>query len=297
MSPNNNIPYNDLLEQTKQTDKQGASYRSVVIEPHRGWGSLELDEIWKYRSLLATLISRDIKSRYRKTALGPLWFLIGPLVNTVILSFIFGQMVQLDSSGLPYPIFLYVATLPWSFFSIVVTKSTGSLNEFMGWITKIYIPHLLAPAVSVASGLVDWSIQVIILVGLMMYYHVEITSRIITLPFFLLIALIMGLAVGLWSASLAVRFRDVGSVIGYGINALYYFTPVIYSSDTIPARWLWLYQANPMYWVIEGFRWALLGKGHAPEWMMLFSVGFFTILMITGLFCFKATSRNIVDVR
>jgi lipopolysaccharide transport system permease protein len=270
---------------------------AVVIQPLQGWGHLQLRELWEYRDLLWSLIVRDVKARYRKTAIGPLWFIIGPFVQMVIMSLVFGNLAKLDSEGIPYPIFLYTATLPWALFSSSLDRAKSSLQDFMAWISKIYIPHLLAPLVGVATGLVDWAISFVILIVLMLYYRVTPGIAILTVPLYALFTLVVALGLGLWAAPLAIRFRDVHRVVSYGITALYYFTPIIYSAKIIPARWLWLYQLNPMYWVVEGFRWALVGVGQAPQIYMLIPVTFFCLVLVSGAYVFERASRDIVDVQ
>jgi lipopolysaccharide transport system permease protein len=270
---------------------------SVVIQPLRGWGNLQLRELWIYRDLLWSLIVRDVKSRYRKTAIGPLWFIIGPFVQMVIMSVVFGNLAKLNSNGLPYPIFLYTASLPWALFAGSLDRAKGSLMDFMPWISKIYIPHLMAPLVGVATGLVDWAISFLILIVLMIYYRVTPGIAALTVPLYMVFTIVVALGLGLWAAPLSIRFRDVNRVVGYGMTALYYFTPIIYSASIIPARWQWLYRLNPMYWVVEGFRWALLGVGQGPQTDMLIPLIFFILLLVSGAYVFERTSRDIVDVQ
>jgi lipopolysaccharide transport system permease protein len=286
-----------VMVKLEQVHEPVSSADYILIESRQGWGNINLRELWAFRDLLWTLMVRDIKSRYRKTAIGPLWFIIGPFVQMVIMSVVFGGLAKLDSEGLPYPLFLYTATLPWALFSGSLDRAKGSLQDFMPYISKIYIPHLMAPLVSVATGLVDWVISFIILIGLMLYYHVYPTLAILTIPLYTLFILVAALGPGLWAAPLAIRYRDVHRLVSYGMTAFYYVTPIIYSSKIIPARLLWLYQLNPMYWVVEGFRWALVGGGHAPEPYMLIPVGVFILILVLGAFIYERASRNIVDVQ
>ena len=274
-----------------------AGRTSLIIKPRRGWGNLDLGELWPYRSLIWTLIARDVKARYRQTALGPLWFFISPFVNLVVMSMIFGGLAKMPSEGLPYPLFLFAATLPWTFFAMTTTSSSSSLTNFMSYMTKVYFPRLIAPIVSVVTGLADWAISLLLLIGLMIFYHVYPSLAILALPLYLLMALMVGLAVGLWSATLAVWFRDLSRVITYGLQLWYFCTPVLYSSSLVPARWEWLYQLNPMFWVVEGFRWSLLGKGRTPEPIMLIPLGFFFLLLVSGVYVFQRTTRSIVDIQ
>ena len=268
---------------------------TLVIQPTRGWSSLALHELWEYRELLWFLTWRNIKGRYRQMALGPLWIIISPLVEMVIFSLIFGTLAKLPSEGVPYPIFTYTALLPWGYFSGAAGASVGSLVSQMGVISKVYFPRLVVPISAVLSGLVDLAVSFLVLLGMMAYYGFAPSPAMLTLPLYVLLATAIALGVGLWSATLAVRYRDLRNAIGYGLRVWMYVTPVAYAASLIPERWQLLYQLNPMYWVIEGFRWALLGKGQAPQPLMLVPVGFVLLLLISGAFVFRRTERTIVD--
>lgn len=268
----------------------------TIIQPTRGWSSLALHELWQYRELLWILTWRDIKARYRQMALGPLWIILKPLVNMVIFSLIFGQLAKLPSDGLPYPIFTYTALLPWTYFSGATKASASSLLSYMHLISKVYFPRLVVPISAVLSGLVDLAISFLVLLGMMTYYGFAPSLALLLLPLYLLLAAVTALGVGLWSAALTVRFRDLSFVVGYGLSAWMYATPVAYSASLIPQRWRILYQLNPMYWVIEGFRRALLGTGQPPQLLMLVPVSFVLLLLLSGAFVFRRTERTIVDL-
>jgi lipopolysaccharide transport system permease protein len=268
----------------------------IFIEATRGWGSLRLRELWEYRELLWFMVVRDIKGSYRQMALGPLWILIQPLVSMVIFSLIFGALAKLPSDGVPYPIFTYSALLPWNYFAIAADSSVGSLVNRMMLISKVYFPRLLVPITAVLAGLVDLAISFLVLLGMMFYYGYPLTWKILTVPLFVLLAAISALGVGLWGASLSVRFRDFRTAINYGIRLWMYITPVAYAASLIPEQWQTIYQLNPLYWVIEGFRWALLGSGEGPQPLMLIPVGFVILMLVTGAFVFKRTERTIVDL-
>ena len=287
-----------IVRQELPTGEQrlGTGTSTLVIQPTRGWSSLALHELWEYRELLWFLTWRNIKGRYRQMALGPLWIIIKPLVNMVVFSVIFGTLAKLPSEGLPYPIFTYTALLPWTYFSGAAGDSVGSLVSQMGLISKVYFPRLVVPISAVLSGLVDLAISFVILLGMMAYYGFAPSLVMLTLPLYVLLATATALGVGLWSATLSVRFRDLQFAITYGLQIWMYATPVAYASSLIPQRWQLLYQLNPMYWVIEGFRWALLGKGQAPQPLMLVPVGFVLFLVISGAFVFRRTERTIVDL-
>jgi lipopolysaccharide transport system permease protein len=286
-----------LQQKTPTEPSRSASNVPILdIQPTRGWGSLALYELWQYRELVWFLTWRNIKGRYRQMALGPLWIIIQPLVNMIVFSVIFGTLAKLPSDGLPYPIFTYTALLPWGYFSNATKGSSGSLVSQMGVISKVYFPRLVVPISAVISGLVDLAISFVILLGMMAFYGFTPSWAILTLPFYILLATSMALGVGLWSATLAVRFRDLQFAITQGLRVWMYATPVAYTASLVPERWLWLYQLNPLYWVIEGFRWALLGAGQPPQLQMLAPIGFVILLLISGAFVFRRTERTIVDL-
>jgi lipopolysaccharide transport system permease protein len=271
-----------------------------VIQPTRGWSGVDLREVWQYRELLWLLIARDIKGRYRQMALGPLWIVIKPLVNMVVFSVILGRMAKLPSDGLPYPIFVFTAQLPWLFFTNATSASANSLVSRMHVISKVYFPRIVVPIAAVLSGLVDLLVCSVVLVALMIYYKAVPTVAMLTLPFYVLMAVATALGVGLWCATLAVRFRDLEFAITYGLQVLMFATPVVYAASVAEKHmshfWQVIYRLNPMYWVVEGFRWALLGKGQPPETMTFVSVGCVLLVLISGTFIFRRTERTIVDL-
>jgi lipopolysaccharide transport system permease protein len=269
----------------------------LIIKPSSGWGNLGFKEIWEYRDLAWTLIARDLKTRYRQQALGPLWLLISPFFGMVVSSFIFGTIAGLPSDGVPYPIFLYTGALTWGFFSTIYTGSLSSITGYVGWMSRIYFPRLLAPIIQVVIGLVDWFIQISILLLLMLYYQIPIKVTILLVPLFLVIALVAGASIGLWASAISVKFRDFPSLMGYGITAWYYVTPVLYSASLVPSKWAWLYKLNPMYWAVEGVRWAILGIGRPPEIFMIIPIIIFCILFVLSVMIFLRTSRNVVDIQ
>lgn len=269
----------------------------TVIEKQKGIKNLDLKDVWMQRNLIKALVSRDFKSRFRKTALGPLWFFLNPFITMLLSTFVFGRVANIDSDGLPYAVFYFAGMLPWELFQKTLIRTSGSLREHMDWLTKVYFPKLIAPIVSLISGILEWSFSLLILVILMIYYRVEIRSTIFVLPLYLLITFFTSVSIGLLTASITIRFRDVSNVMVFLATAWYYVTPVIYSTNLIPDSLVWVYKLNPMYWVVEGFRWALLGKGTAPQLGLLPSAGFFFLLFLVALFVFSKASRSIVDVR
>lgn len=268
----------------------------LVIRPTSGWGHLGLVEVWHFRELLWYLTMRDLKSRYRQTALGPLWFVIRPLVTMVVFTFVFGGLAKLPSGGVPYPIFTYAALIPWTLFSSALTDAVGSLTSNMNMISKVYFPRLLVPLSALLSALIDMAASSVILLIMMLYYGYLPSWKFVILPFYVLLALATALGLGLWGASQAVRFRDIKLGVGFALQVWLFLTPVAYSAAIIPARWLPIYELNPMFWVVEGFRWALVGAGQGPAWFMLIPVVAVICILFTGAYVFRRAERTVVDL-
>lgn len=277
----------------------------TVIRATRGWSSLGLHDVWEFRELLYFLIWRELRSRYRQMALGPLWIIITPLINMVVFTVIFGKLAKLSSDGLPYPIFAYAALLPWGLFATSASRAATSLVMNLRVISKVYFPRLVIPLAASVVGVVDFCMSFVILLGMMLYYGITPTAAVVTVPLFLLLAVATALAVGLWLAALAVKFRDVRYGVDFLLRIWMFACPIVYSisevSTRVPEVWLRVYQLNPMVHVVLGFRWALLRgsgsfKGPAPDGMMLAaSSALVLVLLISGAFCFRRTERTVVD--
>lgn len=272
------------------------SQRITRIEPTKGWARLDLREIWEYRDLLWFHTLKEIKGKYRQMALGPLWIILQPIVNMILFSFIFGRIAKLPSEGIPYPIFTYVALLPWTLFQNSCEFSSNSLVSQMHIISKAYFPRLIIPFAAVVSWLVDFALSFAVLLIMMLFFGFIPGWRIVFIPMYLILCIGSALGIGLFTASLAVQFRDVKFVVTHGLRVFMYLTPVAYSGTLIPGNWQWLYQLNPMYWVIEGFRWSLLGTSTGPEWYMIIPSTMTFILILAGAFMFRRTERTIVDL-
>jgi lipopolysaccharide transport system permease protein len=268
----------------------------LVIEPPRGWQALDLKELWHYREMLFFFTWRDIKVRYRQTVLGAAWAVLQPVLTMVIFSVIFGTLAKLPSQGFPYPVFTFTALLPWQLFAFALTSSSNSLITNQQLITKVYFPRLIIPISSVIAGLVDFLIAFLILILMMLYYGIPPTAAIWTLPLFLLLALASATGVGLWLSALNVEYRDIRYVIPFLTQFWMYATPIAYSSELIPEKWRWLYSLNPMTGVVEGFRWALLGKSALDVPSLLVSAVVVAVIFITGLYYFKRVESSFADV-
>lgn len=270
--------------------------KPVIIERTRGWSQLRFNELWEFRDLLRFMVLRDIKTRYRQTALGPLWILLQPLVNMVVYTVIFGLVAKLPSENQPYAVFTYIALLPWGFFQGAVGSSSGSLLGSKDLISKVYFPRLLIPLSQVISSLVDFAISFLILIALLIYYGITPNWGVVLLPVFLLLAGMTGIGFGLWFAGLIVHFRDFGQVLGYVVRVWMYATPVVYSITLVPDWLLPIYRLNPMTQVVEGFRWALLGTGRPPDWTFVIMLVVTSLMFIGGLYVFNRSERSIVDI-
>jgi lipopolysaccharide transport system permease protein len=268
----------------------------IRIEPSRGWISLKLRDLWEYRELLYFLIWRDIKVRYKQTALGVAWAVIQPFFTMVIFSIFFGKLARIPSDGIAYPIFAYAALVPWSFFSHGLNQSSNSLVSSAQLIKKVYFPRLIVPIAAVVSGVVDFILAFIVLLGMMLYYGVVPTANVVWLPALLLLALITSLGVGLWLSTLNVEYRDVRHAVPFITQFWLFATPIAYPSTLLSEPWRTLYGLNPMVGVVEGFRWALLGTDTRPGAMIFVSSLMALAILIAGAFYFRRMEKTFADV-
>jgi lipopolysaccharide transport system permease protein len=266
------------------------------IEPTRGWVGLNFKDLWDYRELLYFLTWRDIKVRYKQTALGAAWAILQPFLTMVVFSVFFGNLAKVPSDGLPYPIFSYTALLPWQLFSYALSGSGNSLVANQRLITKVYFPRLVIPIASVLSGLVDFAIAFVVLLGMMLYYGIYPTWAVVTLPLFILLAVLTALAVGLWLSALNVQYRDVRYVLPFLTQFWLFLTPIAYPSSLVPEWIRPLYGLNPMAGVVEGFRWALLGRANEVGPLVLVSALVVGLLLLGGVVYFRRMEKTFADV-
>lgn len=292
-------PVKDLTAVTAK-GRPAESRSRLVIQPSRGLASLQLQRLWEYRELLYFLVWRDIKVRYKQTVLGVLWIVFQPVVNMVVFSVLFGQLLKVPSSGVPYPIFAYAALLPWNYFATSLTRSSTGLVDSSHLITKVYFPRLTIPISGVLAGLVDFAVALLVLIALMVFYGVVPTPAAVLLPAFLLLALFTALGFGLWLSALNVRYRDVKYLIPFVVQTWMYVTPVIYGSELVPERFRFLLGLNPMSGVVEGFRWVLLGgqmaEAQPPGPLFAISIAITFAVLISGALFFRATERTFADI-
>jgi len=267
----------------------------IVIEPSRGWIPVNLREVWAYRELLYFLTWRDVKVRYKQTLIGAAWAIIQPFFTMVVFSVFFGYLAKVPSDGIPYPIFVYCALLPWQLFAHALAESSNSIVGSQHLITKVYFPRLVAPIAAVCGGLVDFAISFLVLLGMMAFYGIVPGLAVLTLPLFVLFAVVTALAVGLWLAALNVQYRDVRYTLTFLTQLWLFATPVAYSSTLVPEGWRTLYGLNPMAGVVEGFRWALLGKAAPAGPLLMVSVAVVVLVLIGGLHYFARMEDTFAD--
>ena len=268
----------------------------IRIEPSKGWVSLKLKEVWEYRELLYFLIWRDTKVKYKQTVLGIGWAIIQPFFTMVVFSIFFGKLAKIPSDGIPYPIFAYAGLVPWTFFSNSLSKGSNSLVSSSNLIKKIYFPRLIIPVSSVLSGLVDFILAFLVLIGMMFYFDLLPGLRIIWLPLFLSLSLFTSLAVSLWLSAMNVQFRDVQYITPFLTQFWLFATPIAYPSSLLSEPWRTIYGLNPMAGVVEGFRWALLNTDTAPGPMIIVSSFVTMLLLISGALYFRRLEKSFADV-
>jgi lipopolysaccharide transport system permease protein len=268
----------------------------VDIRSNAGLVTLHLRELWRFRELLYFLTLRDLKVRYKQTAIGVAWALIQPVLAVAIFTVIFGHFAKMPSGHVPYPVFAFTAVLPWTYFAEAVRRSSTGLVSDSELIRKVFFPRLIVPLASVVSPLVDFAVGFLVLMALFAWYGVVPTPFIILLPVFLLVAAALALSIGLWLGPLGVRFRDVTHALPFLIQVWLYASPVAYPITIVPERWRLLYSLNPMVGVIEGFRWVLLGAEHPDLRAMAITCVFIVASLAGGLIYFRNMERSFADI-
>jgi lipopolysaccharide transport system permease protein len=271
--------------------------RITMVKPASGLSALNLRDLWAYRELIYFMTWRDLKVRYKQTILGAGWAILRPFMTMVVFSIFFGGLANVKSDGIPYPIFSFSGLLPWELFATALTVASRSLVQNSNMITKIYFPRVILPLASVLAGVVDFLIAFVILLLMMVYYRIPPSPHIWALPFYLLLALVASLGVGLWLSALNVKYRDVGYVSPFLTQFWMFLTPIAYGASYIPAQWQFVYALNPMVGVVNGFRWAMLGTPQgAPDLSLLISIGVALLILISGLFYFRRMEREFADM-
>lgn len=257
----------------------------IKIRPGNKWSVIDLADVWAHRELFAFLVWRDLKVRYKQTILGAMWVVLQPVLMTLVFMVFLGLVVRVSTQDVPYPLFLYAALLPWTFFSNSVGSSSYSLVASAHVITKVYFPRVLIPAASVAVRLSDFLIAFIILIGLLVYYDIRPGWTILLLPLLMVHLTMLAMAVGLSLSALNVKYRDVGTIVPVLLQLWMFVSPVIYPSSMVPGRWRWAYDLNPVAGIIENFRAALFGLPLSPEsWIISAFITFALLLYATHIF-------------
>lgn len=268
-----------------------------IIEPGHAWHDVGLRSAWRHRELLRVLTWRNITVRYRQMALGMLWIVLEPLALIGMLFVVFGLVLKVPSEGYPYPIFMFAGLVPFMCFSKAVNGISDSLAQNMGLISKIYFPRILLPISAAGRDIFDMLVWLILLVFLGWRFGLTPNARMLLLPVFLLLPLLTAAAIGLWLSVLIVRFRDVRHMLTIAVQMLMYGSPIMYSPSMVPTKLMSLYQLNPLYWAIEGFRWALLGREATITPQLFTSIGGVLVLLTGGLIAFARFERFSVDVQ
>jgi len=276
-------------------NQQPEAEQVTVLRPPRGWARIDFAELWRFRELLFFLVWRDLKVRYRQTAIGAAWAIIQPVMTMIIFSIFFGNLANVPSDGIPYPIFAYVALLPWQLFASSLAQAASSVVNSAGLMRKVYFPRLIVPISSVMAGAVDFCIAFTVLIALMLFYQIAPTPGVLLLPLFILLALITALGAGLWLSALNVQYRDIRYVVPFLTQFWLFATPVIYPSSLISEPWRMLYSLNPMVGVVEGFRWALLGT-EPPGTMIAVSATVAVVVLVLGALYFRRVEEYFADI-
>lgn len=268
---------------------------TVVIEPTRGWAAIDFGELWKYRDLLMILASRDVKLRYKQTALGVAWVVIQPLVAALIFTVMFGRFAKLPSNGQPYIVFVFAAVAVWNYFAAVLQRAGNSLITDARLITKVYFPRLAIPLGSTFSALIDLAVALGVLAVLMAIYGIAPTWRILTLPLWIALAAIIATGASLWLSALNVRYRDFVHAMPFMLQVWMLASPVAYGAAIVPEKWRLLYGLNPAVAFLEGTRWAVLGTSAITSGMVIVAVIFAVVVFIGGAFFFRRVERSFAD--
>jgi lipopolysaccharide transport system permease protein len=282
----------------KMTPNDGiAEPQITLIKPARGWSLINLRDLWLFRELIYFMTWRDLKVRYKQTFLGVGWAVLKPFLTMVVFTIFFGNLAKIQTEGYPYPIFNYTALLPWELFAVALNVASHSLVQNRQMITKIYFPRLILPLSTVIAGLVDFAIAFVILIGMLFFYKYPLRLEMLTLPLFLLLAMITSLGAGLWLSALNVLYRDFGYITPFLTQFLMFVTPIAYPASLVPEKWRLLYALNPMTGVVEGFRWAILGSTQSsPLTLLAVSIPVAILLLVSGMIYFRRMERLFADM-
>lgn len=279
-----------------QTNLAAHAPQQTIIEPTKGWQLINIRELLRYKDLFYFLVWKEIKVLYKQTILGLTWAIIRPLFTMVIFSVVFGRLAKIPSDGVPYPIFTFVALIPWTYFSTAMTSSSNSLVGNTNLLTKVYFPRLIIPMAPVLSGLVDFAISLVILAGMMAWFRIVPTWNVLFLPFLMLLMICTASAIGMWLSALAIQYRDIKFAVPFLAQLLLYAAPVVWPASLIPDKYRLLYGLYPMAGVIEGFRSALLGTNPMPWDLIAMGTLSSSLILFSGALYFRKMERVFADV-
>ena len=268
----------------------------TVIKPSKGWGSIDIREIWDHRELLFFLAWRNVTVRYKQTVFGPAWIVLQPILTMVLFTLLFGRLARIDSDGLPYSIFMFAGLVPWNFFATVLQQSSSSLVSESSLIQSVYFPRLILPLSTVLSCFLDFILAFVILLGMMVFFHIYPTLNVLWLPAFVVLTMIISVGVGFVLSALNLHFRDVSQTIHLFIRMWFFATPVTYASRLLPGKWNVLYNLNPMVVVVDGFRWALLGTDTAPGLNAVVASVTALAVLFGGAYFFTRMGKTFADM-
>lgn len=266
------------------------------IAPPHGWWEVDFRELWQFRELIYFFVWREIKIRYKQTAIGAAWAILQPALAMIVFALFFGKLAHMPTEGLPILVFYYAALLPWMYFANSLSNATSAMVLNQSMITKVYFPRLALPVSVVLSGLLDFAIGCLLLIPLLAYYRIRPGLPLLWFPIFLFLIVLMAVGAGLWLSAMNAMYRDVRYVVPFLIQLWLFGSPVAYASSIVPAKWRWLYGLNPMAGVLEGFRWSLTGHGDPPGRLLIVSVAIMLAVLATGLFYFQKMEGTIADV-
>ncbi|MEO6555587.1 MAG: ABC transporter permease [Nitrospiraceae bacterium] len=270
--------------------------RKLIIENRSRLFDIDWSALWEYRELLYVLVWRDIKVRYKQTAIGVAWVVLQPLIAMLLFTAIFGYLAKMPSDGVWYPVFVLSALLPWTYFAQAITRAGESVVVNGRLVGKIYFPRLLLPLAMIVTPLVDFVLSMVLLFGLLIYAGIPLTWKVSTLPAFILLAMLTALGLSLFTSAMNVKYRDVGHAIPFVIQIWMFASPIVYPVSLVPEQWRWLYGLNPMAGVIEGFRWALLGRTAPDPVVMAESIVVLFVVLIAGTVYFRKMERQFADI-
>ncbi|MGA1823339.1 MAG: ABC transporter permease [bacterium] len=268
----------------------------ILIEPEKGWLGINFRELYEYWELIGFLAWRDILAQYKQAFFGVSWALVKPLSQVIIYAFIFGKVAKLSSSGLPYSLFTLCGIIAWGFFSTSLTNSTSSIVGNRNLITKVYFPRLIIPLSALGRGCVDFIFSLILLVILLVAYRIVPGVQIIFFPFFLILGIALTFGIGLIFSAIAVKYRDLAQALPFMVQMWFWVTPVAYGLENISSSIIWIFYLNPMTWIIQGFRWSILGVGEMAWQKILFTTLFVMAVLLGGLFYFRRMESEFADI-